>query len=347
MSQALEDRLSFSLECSVRGRALGGTVASVRFGGFAWCSATGLNNSQEQTPLSISDSFLIYSLTKTFSAALILRLVAVGEVVLDDYISQYLSSHLDSVTVRQLLNHTAGVPDYGELLEYHRAVKSSPSEPWTYEDFLARAFTKGLDFQPGKSWHYSNTGYLLLRKLVEKVTGQTFAQAVDEHLLQPLGLKHTFVAAVPEDLKQLAVSHSTYLGGGGKSIDVRSIYDPGWVATGVLASNVENTTEFFHLLFTGKVLQPALLDQMKDMIQVPGDHPLFINPSYGLGIMADPGAKLGVLYGHMGEGPGYSAAVFHIHDLHGKPTTACALSNSEIPFVMAEAVLDLLKIIAE
>src|SRR5206468_2267838 len=108
-----------------------------------------------------------YSITKTFTATLVLLLREEGRLSLDDPLSRWFPRipQADRITLRQLLNHTAGVPDYGALRSYHEAVRSSPSTPWSFERFAAETFDRGLQFEPGSSWAYSNPGYMLLKRI--------------------------------------------------------------------------------------------------------------------------------------------------------------------------------------
>ena len=100
---------------------------------------------------------LVYSVTKTYLAVLCLRL----ELELDAPVSTWIDDgRLPAATLRQLLHHTSGIPDYAGLPAYANAVRTSPSQPWDDEELLARALAQGLDFEPGAGWAYSNTGYL-------------------------------------------------------------------------------------------------------------------------------------------------------------------------------------------
>ena len=99
-------------------------------------------------------AFLAYSITKTYTATLILTLCEAGQLSLDDRLVRWFPrvAHADRISLRQLLNHTGGVPDYGGLPAYHEGVRSSPSTPWSFERFAAETFEKGLWFEPGQGW---------------------------------------------------------------------------------------------------------------------------------------------------------------------------------------------------
>jgi len=121
-----------------------------------------------------------WSFTKTALATAALQLVARGHCRLDE--------RLDGrpYTLRQLLQHRAGVPNYGNLASYHEAVRRG-DEPWTVGQLLDRVIASRLDFDPGHGWHYSNVGYLFVRQLVEEAVGQDIGSALREALLTGAG----------------------------------------------------------------------------------------------------------------------------------------------------------------
>lgn len=290
--------------------------------------------------------FLIYSVTKTFIAALFLLMQESGEVALDDTVSLWLPEvpSADRFTLRQLLAHTAGIPDYGGLAAYHDAVRSTPSHAWSFERYAAETFEKGLLFEPGDGWAYSNPGYMLLKRIAELVAGRPFARLLTERIVEPLGLRQTAVAASLADLAGLAQAVSTSLTSDGAGVDVRQHYDPAWVSHGVLASTASDVLRFLSAIFSRRLLAPSSLAEMTRLTKVPvpgsradpATRPYeWRDPSYGLGLMVDPAAPWGAIYGHNGGGPGYSASAFYASDL-GVTVTVL---GSEAPGFRAEQVL--------
>lgn len=276
--------------------------------------------------------FLIYSLTKTFIAALALKLAEQGRIKLDDAVAEYLPSAPfgGEATIRQLLQHTGGLPDYGALPAYQNAVRTTPERAWSDAEFIARTCANGPTFAPGTGWQYSNIGYLLLKQAIAEICQCPFGEALRTMIFAPLGLSTMSVPATLADLNALVPGHSTYWSDGGTLRDVRGRYHPGWVAHGVIASTAADVAHFYHALFAGEVVAPNLLAEMKRGVRVPGDHPPFRTPSYGLGLMTDPDSPVGPLYGHSGEGPGYRAAAYHVTPANGAPATMVALANTEI-----------------
>lgn len=278
-----------------------------------------------------SPVFLVYSISKTFTAVAILRLCAAGTLALDATLDRWLPDlpHAGRITVRKLLQHTSGMPDYGGLAEYHEAVRRG-AEPWSFAQFLAKADAKTLRFAPGSGWAYSNIGYMILRRLIETVGGADFDGVLRREIIIPLGLRDTRVPAMRDDLRRVSFGASRYLGGNGPAVDVASRYDPRWIATGVIASTAAETARFYEALFTGSLLPAALLDQLRTLVPVGAAAPgrPWIEPAYGLGVMSDLKSPYGPLFGHTGAGPGCSTAAYHFAG-GNRPATIVVFSDGE------------------
>jgi D-alanyl-D-alanine carboxypeptidase len=340
-------RLPEMLGAAARGRGVASVAVIERAGAAAnafWAPES------DQEP-----AFLAYSITKTFTAALILKLCEEGKLRLDDRVATWFPriAHAARISLRQLLNHTGGIPDYGGIPAYHEAVKSSPSTPWTFDRFAAETFEKGLLFEPGQDWAYSNPGYMLLKRVAEDVTGVSYRALVSERIARPFGLRRTFVAESINDLATLAPGKSTALSPDGAPREVRAYYHPGWVSHGVVASTATDLVRFLDGLFSGEFLSRRSLAQMTEWVAVPTDPEDASEqdltsrrgkPSYGLGLMGDPASPWGLTAGHNGGGPCYSASAFHAFDLDG--ASVCAMGAIEGDFSAEDIVFDVLDCLA-
>lgn len=278
-------------------------------------------------------AFLAYSITKTFTAALLLILEGEGRLRVDDRLARWFP-HVEGagrITLRHLLNHTAGIPDYGPQRAYHDAVRATPSEPWSFERFAAETFDNGLRTAPGTRFEYSNPGYMLLKRIAEVVAEAPYAALVRERLARPLGLDRTFVAESIADLAALAPANSTLLDANATPRDVRQHYHPGWVSHGVVASTPSEIARFFDALSSGRIVSARALEEMLTLVPVGADPPKRprdaldpVKAGYGLGVMGDLASPR---WGHNGGGPGYSASAFHAADLGG--ATVCAMVSAE------------------
>jgi len=252
-----------------------------------------------------------WSFTKTALATGALQLVARGYCSLDEPVDK------QPYTLRQLLQHRAGVPNYGGLAAYHEAVRRG-DKPWTIAELLSRTASDRLDFAPGDGWRYSNVGYLFVRQIIERALGRDIGSALRHLVFDPLGLNSVQLAASPHDLVETAWGNSTG-------------YDPGWVYHGLLVGTPEDAVRFLHSLMSGAVIPADLLAQMTTRHPI-GDKPLPGRPwettGYGLGLMIGRMASLGMAIGHSGGGPGSVCAVYHFSDRR-MPCTVAAFASGD------------------
>ena len=275
--------------------------------------------------------FLVYSISKTFISALALILQREGRMSLQDSLARWFPEVDRSarITVRMLLNHTAGIPDYGGDQAYHDAVRHSPGEPWTFEEFADHTWRKGLLFEPGTGWSYSNPGYMLVKKILERAADESFSDLVRGRICSVLDLEHTFVPESVGQLARLAPATSTLVSPTGEPRDVRFFYHPGWVSHGVVASTASEVAIFLYALLSGRLIDEAEVRELSALVPVPNAQSRWRKPSYGLGVMADPESPFGLLIGHNGEGPGYSTSAFHAPSFYPGGATLCAMCGVE------------------
>jgi CubicO group peptidase (beta-lactamase class C family) len=154
--------------------------------GFGWA------NAEWRVPNTPDTKFRIGSITKQFTAMLILQLVEEGKLRLDGTIGEYLPEYPAgpgrNITIHQLLTHTSGLPNYTAIPRFFAELSRNPYRP---ADFLAVFDSLPLDFEPGSRWRYSNSGYFVLGVIIERVGGRPYDMALRERILDPLGLKDT------------------------------------------------------------------------------------------------------------------------------------------------------------
>jgi CubicO group peptidase (beta-lactamase class C family) len=278
-----------------------------------------VSNGQLQMPDRLELMAPWWSFTKTVLAATALTLVRDGLIGLDAPV-------LDQpFTLRQLLRHEAGLADYGELAEYHAAVTNGESA-WSADEMMQRLDGARVRYSPGTGWRYSNVGYLLIGRLIERLTDLTLDDAVIQRALTPLGLSNVRFAKTRADFQ------STYLGSTSK-------YDPAWVYHGLLIGPVSQAALFLDRLLRGDLLSPALLQEMQTARTLGGPIPgrPWITPGYGLGLMQgaiDGGYSL---YGHTGCGPGSVIAVYRICDRDA--SVCCAVFDTGASEGAIEAIV--------
>lgn len=312
-------------------------------------ASLGFEDITRQEPLHNDARYLVYSVTKPLIALAALRLVEQRLLELDADVRTLLSLPFETaVSLRQLLNHAAGIPDYSQIFEeYMSSIRLQPKHPWTQAEFLEHTLPRGLDFLPGHGWAYSNVGYLLVRMLIEKITGQSLKDALEKFIFRPLELQKTFVAQLLQDAVCLTPAYSTLFSPTKELEDISMVYHPGWISHGVVISTASELAMIFEALFLGKLLKDESLEEMKQAIVVPGKHPRFGKTGYGLGLMIDLEPTFSPFVGHGGEGPGYSAAAFHFSDLASQRVTITALANREGHDVALDAVFEVAHLIGK
>lgn len=249
--------------------------------------------------------FPYWSFTKTAISICALKLVESSELSLD----APLPGH--SFTLRQLLQHTSGLPDYGSLKEYHEAV-ARKDKPWSRQKFLDAAMAQGTLFEPGEGWSYSNIGYRHVWELVEETTGTPLGGVISDLLCRPLGLS---TIEFWDTLDQSATLHWNAAKG----------YDPRWVFHGCLIGSVADAARLLHALFSGQLLRPENFRAMHDRRVIGGavlGRP-WTECGYALGLMSGHMGDVGRAVGHSGGGPFSVNAVYHFPDRPVPVTVAC------------------------
>ena len=283
-----------------------------------------------QTDLSADSVFPVYSITKTLTAICALRLVEAGSLRLDAPIQGWLPdvNLPGTVTLTYFLRHTSGLRDYGPLPEYHQAVRRHADRPWTREDFLDAVLPKGMLFAPGDNWAYSNIGYMLIVDILDRVTGQTFAQILAQLVTQPLALQRTSVLTNIDDLMACVPGFGSEVTEDGSLVDVRGRYHPGWCAPRLVSSTPAEITRAFDALFSGKLLAAETLREMLTLVPLPDlrEPPMVIDG--GMGLFSNAASQYGRNYGHSGGGPGYDLAAGIYPDAAGGRVTVAVFVDT-------------------
>ncbi|MDX2933184.1 serine hydrolase domain-containing protein [Streptomyces ipomoeae] len=297
-------------------------------------------------PVPADEYIRIGSTTKTYVATVVLQLVGERRLSLDDTVERWLPGVVRGngndgrrVTVRQLLQHTSGLPDYiADVLPDFSAAGylKHRSTTYTSQERVAFAMSHPPVFEPGDRWEYSNTNYILAGMVIEAVTGRPWDQEVAARILRPLGLTRTFT---PGDDPRLPRPHARNYqqfpqaqrsqraqrtgSGGDRPTDTTLAYLPfDGDADGAIISTAAETNRFFAALLGGKLLAPAQLAEMRRTVAVPdaaGDVP---GSRYGLGIGWTPLSCGGGYWGHSGSGLGYLAWPATTHDGRASVTVA-------------------------
>jgi D-alanyl-D-alanine carboxypeptidase len=248
-------------------------------------------------PITANDRFRIASISKTYLATVVLQLEAEHRLDLDAPISRWLPRLLPDghkITARQLLGHTSGLFDYAEDARF--TYLTDPLRVWDPVDLVRLGASHPRAFRPGTGFLYSNTGYIVLGLLVERITGQRLEHVVGRRILRPLSLRHTYFATGPSIAGRHAHGYTVDATGLRDITDIDASHT--WAA-GALIATVGDVATFFQALFAGRVLPARQLTEMKQFRDIGED------VGYGLGLMRQQYA-CAVVLGHTGGGVGFS-----------------------------------------
>jgi len=277
--------------------------------------ASGTSDRINGQTLQPHNRFRIGSLTKLFTAVVTLQLIEQGKLDYGQTIDTWLPQvpHSAEITIEHLLRHTSGLFNYTQSQAFLAAAGSRQSA-WSAEELIAYATPENHAFTPGSSWLYSNTNYILLGMIIEKVTQQALVSVFRAYVFAPLHLNNTFFDGLE------AIPHGFVPGYGPNPNDptqqiemTNLMHVSAAGSAGALVSTVTDLLQFSQALFQNQVLQPAT---MMNICTV--NEPLFpLVTGYGMGMVRmNLGGK--TAYGHLGNIPGYSAmlAYFPAEETH-------------------------------
>ena len=303
-----------------------GAVVVLRTPKGNFSTTVGTTTFHGNVPVGLDQHVRVGSNTKTWTATVILQQVQEGLLGLDDPVSRFRKDvpNGNNITIRQLLTMRSGLANYSETLEFNQTLDREPRKVWTPNELLALAFRSPPDFAPGTAYHYSNTNYVLLGLIAEKLDrGKPLPQIFRDRLFAPLGLEDTLLPdsassvipeprvrgymygdnvltmgsppAVPPEMQAAARAGTL------APVD-QTEASPSWAwAAGGGISTADELVKWVDALVSGKLLDAGMQKQRLASVRpVSQDAPN--GPQYGWGI-----AKMGPFYGHTGELPGYNS----------------------------------------
>lgn len=292
-----------------------GIVAGVKTAEYSWYSSAGFSKIETQTSMNVCNLQYLQSISKTYLAVSILQLYEQGKLDLDAPVATYLPAELaswisesDQITVRMLLNHTSGIPEYNYLPGYITVLLQNPDYPFEPINYMELIKGKELDFAPGSKYSYRNSGFVLLALMMDHLTGD-HARFIRENILEKLGLENTFYRDSPNYLDNPAlvdgywdrysngiVENSSYL----QVQNVKKMVgDDGIVTT------ASDGIRFLEALMNGELIKKETLAEMKTWVN---DSKSI--PQYGLGLdLTTLGGKEAI--GHSGGGLGAGSQLYY------------------------------------
>jgi D-alanyl-D-alanine carboxypeptidase len=313
-----EQKLQQALDDGIRNYGGKGISAAVIFpDGEVWQGVAGISHGN--TSINTNTLFSAGSITKTFTAATILQMAAEGKINLDDSLQQWLPNYPNidpTITIRQLLNHTSGIFNLTEHPTIWQEVFSDPDRIWDLDETV-RDYTLTPYFDKGSAWHYSNTGYLLLRMIIKNISQTDIAAVYRERFFNMLEMTESYTAIDEELLQPMAHGWMNFTGDNnyddlGDS-PMNSFYS---MAGGGVFCTAMDLAKWTKALFIEKSVVPQpYYDQMINFYSpTPVDPPIV--DGYGLGILRFTPELVNGLeaWGHGGDAIGYAAACIYLVD---------------------------------
>ncbi len=297
-------RLQQGLDSIVAAGATG-AAAEVDTGGDRIRASAGAAEAGSTAPVPLDGRFRIGSVTKAFAATVVLHLVAENRLGLDDPVGSVLPGVLpyaDRVTIRQLLDHTSGVPEYLETFPSPRSEEFLDLRwrTWTDAELVARVAGEPLSFDPGTTTGYSNTNYLLIGMITERLTGKPYAATLHDRLIGPLALTGTSFPGTDPTVPG-PHAHGYLPIGRDRLVDITELDPSVMGSAGGLISTTTDVNRFFGALLGGRLLPALLLTEMRTTV---------LGSQYGAGLVALPLSCGVTAYGKDGDAPGYSTWSF-------------------------------------
>lgn len=334
---ALRQKLQANLdEWHKNGKFAGATLGVCLADGNCFSLATGFSDLENKRKMKPTDLMLAGSVGKTYALATAMQIVAEKKINLDDKIEKYLGSekwfsrlpNSKDITVRQLMNHTSGLVRYEFKDQFTKDLTANPGKIWLPEELLAYLFDEKAPFEAGKGWDYSDTNYIVLGMIIEKVTGKKYYAEATRRILKPLKLKNT----KPQDKREIKgliqgyAGESNPFGGKDKVLENgKFIINPQFEWTGGgMVTNTEDLARWAKIMYEGKAFDASLLPEMLDGVSAPM---LGRETKYGLGVIIRP-TRAGLTYGHSGFFPGYMTDMMYFPD---KKISIAVQVNSSVP----------------
>ncbi|WP_243742661.1 serine hydrolase domain-containing protein [Actinorugispora endophytica] len=283
-------------------------------GSDSWNGVAGVADRATGEPVDPEARFRIASLSKPFAATVLLQLVGEGEATLDDTVEDHLPGLLvggDRVTLRMLLSHSSGVYSYSRAMP---DVLDARDRVWAPEELVALANERGPVFEPGSRTAYSNTNYVLVAMVIEKITGAPYTRAVQDRVIDRLGLTGTSVpagTAMPQPVLRAYLPVSQGPGGATAPTDITEFDPSRWYGTAQIVSTVSDVNRFYSALLDGEVLDGEMLAEMLTVRGLDGS-----GYGYGLGPRQYRLSCDVQVWMHSGHIPGYRTWTVHSETRH-------------------------------
>jgi D-alanyl-D-alanine carboxypeptidase len=332
----------------VAGNFPGMSMAFVGADNTAVSLVAGYNDKEKAIKLKTTDMLMQGSVGKTYVSAIAMQLIQQKKLNLDEKVSTYLGSYswfsripnAAYITIRMIMNHTSGVMRYEFKEQFTKDLTANPGKSWKPEELLSYILDEKASFPAGEGWEYSDTNYILLGMIIEKLTGATYYNLLRKNLLEPLRLQHTAASDKRKlpGLSQGYAGDKNEFGGKDKVIDEEGnfIINPQfeWTGGGIYSTTTD-LAQWGKYLYEGKAFDSTLLPMMLNGVPAK----LGRDTKYGLGVILR-NTPIGVAHGHSGFFPGYMTEMLYFPNY--RLCVALQVNSSDFAHLKANMVRCLL-----
>ncbi len=315
-----------------QGKDFSGVVLVANQGKIEFEEAMGMRSYEQGIPLQSTDIFELASLSKQFTAMMVMICKEKGLLDFDDLASEYVETPYPGISIRHLLTHTSGLPDYQEVMDEHWDKSKVAGNPEILE--YLRKYAPLKSFEPGEKYEYSNTGYVILASIVEKATGKDFVKLSEEWIFKPLGMENTAIRSLPEKAKVPNFAAGHLKNNQGHYVNANTFHAADytvWLGNrkgpGRVSSNAEDLLKWDQALYTEKLVSKETLSEAFTPFKLNNG----VLSYYGFGWEIKMKSPFGKVVMHTGDNPGYKTIIVRYIE---ENKTVIVLNNNAHPDMM-------------
>ena len=314
-----------------------GVILIAEKGKIVFQQAYGYRDIETGVKLKVDDVFELASVSKQFTAMIVMMLQQEGKLNYDDLVEQYLSIPYKGITIRHLLNHTSGLPDYQDIMDKHWD-KSKAAGNNDILEYLSKYAPPAM-FIPGAKYEYSNTGYVLLASIAEKASSEDFSLMLRKRIFSKLNMKHTDIRTVAEKKKLSNLAYGHMLVEGATSYKKADSFPSSnytiWLGNregpGRISSTAEDLLKWDRALYDRTFLTPEMISE--------AFKPAVLNDGklsqYGFGWDLVNDKRFGKIVEHNGDNPGYKTQIVRYIDADMTIILLCNNAHANFPTLLA------------
>lgn len=272
--------------------------------------AIGYRSFENKTPLQSTDIFEMASVSKQFTAMIVMMCKEKKMLSFDDPVEKYLEIPYTGITIRQLLTHTSGLPDYQAIMDTHWDKSKVAGNPDILE--YLNLYSPPMNFEPGEKYEYSNTGYVLLASIAERVSGKDFVELAEDWIFKPVGMKETGIRTLEEKaaVPNFAAGHlkdsvGNYVNANKFHSSDYTVWLGNRKGPGRVSSTAEDLLKWDQALYTQKLVKKETLEEAFAPTKLIDGTRSY----YGFGWEVEPKSPFGKMVMHTGDNPGYQTII--------------------------------------